>query len=288
MACEDINFYTTLSSKYGLLTKTEEVDLITKAQSDPPDKKAWDRLIKHNIRLVISIAKKYLNQGLTFEDLIQEGLVGLTIGIRKFKVEKGWKLSTYATWWIRQAITRAIDNTSRGVRIPIHKLNEYRVIRRVYREFVEKHGELPNAEELSILITKAAEIDPKKRIRAMTKAEVELLGRMLHPQVYLDEASTEDENLTMLDYLATEEEIQPENLAEVCANKEELNRLLLHLDPEDRLFLLLKFGVLDGKERTKMEMTAFRKMTEEEAQKKIESLLLKLREIAKWDRLSLD
>jgi RNA polymerase primary sigma factor len=283
VAGEDIQAFTKIASKYAVLTKEEEKRLIALAQQDPPDKDAWDKLIKHNIKLVIHIAKKYTNQGLTFEDLIQEGICGLIISIQKFDLRRG-ALSTYATWWIRQAITRAIDNTSRSVRIPIHRLNEYRVVRRVYREFVERWGVTPNSEELSILITRAAEIDPKKRLKAMSKEDVELLGRMLHPQVHLDESNSEDENLTMLDYLSTEEDASPEAISEVSMNKERLLEVLNILPDEERNFIMIKFGLIDGKERDRKDM----RMSETEVQKKTEAILAKLSQVARREDFNLD
>lgn len=260
------------------MTKDEEKRLIALAQLDPPDQAAWDRLVKHNVALVISIAKKYQNQGLPFEDLLQEGIIGLCISIGKFDLSRG-ALSTYATWWIRQAITRAIDNNSRPIRIPIHKLNEYRVVRRVYREFVERWGVTPNSEELSILVTKAAEIDPKKRIKAMSKEEVEFLGRMLHPHASLNESNSEDENLTILDFLSGDEEQQPEEVVEIVHNKTNLFKHLGELPEEERIFIMLKFGLMDGKERDKREMAAYKRMSELEAQRKVDSILVKLRRV---------
>lgn len=286
MAGDDITQFTRVASKYEVLSKDEEKRLIALAQQKPPDIAAWDKLIKHNIKLVIHIAKKYTNQGLSFEDLIQEGLCGLVIAIEKFDLKRG-ALSTYATWWIRQAITRAIDNTSRSVRIPIHRLNEYRVVRRVYREFVERWGTTPNSEELSILITKASEIDPKKRIKAMSKEDVELLGRMLHPQVYLDESNSDDDNLTMLDYLSSDELQQPEVLAEDSWNKESLIKLLNVLPEDDRQFIMLRFGLIDGKERDKRDMAPHRRMTETEAQKKVDAILAQLRGVANKNEFNL-
>lgn len=279
MANDDITPFTKEASKHDVLSAEEEKRLIALAQLDPPDIAAWDRLIKCNIKLVIHIAKKYTNQGLNFEDLIQEGLCGLVIAIEKFDLNRG-KLSTYATWWIRQAITRAIDNTSRSVRIPIHKLNEYRVVRRVYREFVERWGQPPNSDELSILVSRAAEIDPKKRIKHMSKADVELIGRMMHPQVYLDEGNSEDENLTMLDYLPSDHEQQPDRVTEQSLNKANLAKLLNQLPEDERNFVMLRFGLLDGKERDKRDMATHRRMTETEAQRKLDTILGRLRLLA--------
>jgi RNA polymerase primary sigma factor len=281
---EDITEFTKRASKYEVLSKPEEKELIKLAQQG--NLKAWDRLIKHNIKLVISIAKKYTQQGLSFEDLIQEGMVGLVTAIQKFDLNKTHEgkplaLSTYATWWIRQHITRAIANTSRLIRVPIHRLNEYSLITRVYREFVERWGKRPNSEELEILIKKAAERDVKGRIKELSKEEIEMLGRMLHPLVYLDQINSEDENLTMLDYISAEEEGQPEVSIEFKADKEYLFKLLKYLNDEDRTFILMKFGMIDGKERKVMP-----KMSESEVNRKTEEILTKLRKIANKDKVN--
>lgn len=256
------------------------------AQQDPPDQAAWDKLIRHNLKLVISIAKKYTNQGLPFEDLIQEGKIGLCIAIAKFDFRGA--LSTYATWWIRQAITRAIDNLSRPIRIPIHKLNEYRVVRRVYREFVERWGTTPNSEELAILVTKASQIDPKKRLKAMSREDVEFLGRMLHPHASLDESNSEDENLTIMDYLSGDEDEQPEVIVELHDNKQKLLSYLADLDPDEQVFIMLRFGLIDGKERDKREMAAYKRMSDTEAQKRIDAILAKLRRVCPREEFNLD
>lgn len=293
MANEDISQFTRLASKYAVLDKVEEKRLITLAQNG--DTLAWNKLVRHNFRLVIHYAKKYVNQGLDFEDLIQEGLIGLCIAIHKFDTSRG-ALSTYATWWIRQAITRALDNTSRPIRIPIHKLNEFRVVRRVYREFVEKWsvaeeeyeedgepqertGATPTADELAILIAKAAEIDPKKRLKNIDRDEIEFLGRMLMPVTSLDKSHSDDENLSALDFLAAETEQQPEVLAEDQSNKIKLLDKLKLLDEDDRIFVMLKFGLADGRERDRKQMSAFKKMTEADAQKRLDSILAKLRKL---------
>ena len=289
MVSEDISQFTKLATKYKVLDKPEEKRLIALAQKTPPDASAWNKLIRHNYKLVIHIAKRYTNQGLSFEDLIQEGLIGLCIAIQKFDLNQG-ALSTYATWWIRQAITRAIDNNSRPIRIPIHKLNEYRVVRRVYRQFVERWGGqiTPSSEELSVLITKAAEIDPKKRIKAMTKDEVEFLGRMLHPTSSLDETNSEDENLTGLDFLKSAADEQPEAVIELKENKTRLLGYLKQLDPEEQIFIMLKFGLLDGKERDKKEMSAYKRLSDGEVQRKTDSILAKLRRICPMEEFNLD
>lgn len=287
MAGDDITAFTKLTSRFKVLPKDEEKRLIALAQEDPPNVEAWDKLVRHNIALVIHIAKKYQNQGLPFEDLLQEGLIGLLTAIHKFDLKRG-ALSTYATWWIRQAITRAIDNNSRAIRIPIHKLNEYRVIRRVYREFVERWGCAPDSEELTLLVMKAAEIDPKKRLKSMTKDEIEFLGRILRPHSSLDATQSEDENLTIMDYLSAAPDQQPEALAEVDHNKRNLMKYLDKLPDEERVFIMLKFGLMDGKERDRKEMAAYRRMSEADAQKKVEAILFKLRLMMEREQFNLE
>lgn len=148
---DDISRFTEQANKYKVLAKDEEKILIALAQQDPPDMKAKTKLVKHNIRLVIKIAKRYLGQGLTFEDLIQEGLMGFLKGVEKFDLNKrvngkALALSTYATWWIRQGITRAIDNTSRTIR------SSYTQIRRVPELLRNNIGNLEQIMEEILLI----------------------------------------------------------------------------------------------------------------------------------------
>ena len=245
-------------------------------------------LLKHNIRLVIKYAKKYSNQGLEFQDLIQEGLMGFKTGVEKFDLSRNLKLSTYATWWIRQHITRALDTTSRLVRVPINRLNELRTLRKLYGQFRIRYGKPPGPDELVVLVQKASELDPNGKIKPMTREEVEFLGRMLHTHSYLDESNSEDENLKMVDFLEADESLQPEVMVEVSTNKKELNNLLAHLSPDERVFILLKFGLMDGKERDKSEMAAFNRLPEEEVQEKLNTILEKMRKIAVKERINLD
>jgi len=140
---------------------------------------------------------------------------------------------------------------------------------------------------LEVIIRQAAEEDP--RIKAMSADEIKLLGRMLYPIIYLDQANSEDENLTILDYISSEFCMQPENCAEISANKDYLNTLLNQLDSDDRAFMILKYGLIDGKERDKRAMTQYYKgVSETEIQKRYESILLKLKELGTREATNLD
>lgn len=286
---EDISYFTALATKYKVLSHEEERNLVKRAQDDPKDH-AWDILIKHNIRLVISIAKRYLNKGLSFEDLVQEGTLGLMEGITKFDLDRTYngkhlKLSTYATNWIKQRITRAIANTSRLIRIPVHILNEYPLVQRLYGKFREQWGKYPNADELEVLYNKAVELDVKKKLKPKTKEEIAELGRFFRPTTSLDEINSEDENLTILDYCTSNEE-QPDNILQNNETKMYVKGLIEKLGPEDKIFISILFGLVDGKQKNRKAMSQIRKMTEKELEQKELEILNKLREFIKEDQNS--
>ncbi len=304
---DDISAFTKMANNCPVLSPQEEDRLLELAQKTPPvpgTAAAWTKLVKHNVRYVITIAKRNLNKGLEFQDLIQEGLCGLVTAIEKFDRSRKFKLSTYATWWIRQSITRAIHNLGRAIRIPINKQNEIYIINRYYRMFCERVGHPPDSEELSLIICKAAEVElerqrietkktgkpaKKKNLKALSKEDVELLGRMVHPQVSLDDPQSEDENLTMLDYLPGSDTDQPDLLAEDSDNKSKLYQALnFVLSEEERLLVMWKFGLLDGKEKNRKELASYKRLPEQEAQKRLDAILLKLGNVLKREEFSLD
>ena len=152
---DPIKIYLKEISNIELLTPSRERQLAMRAQKG--DKKARDELIKANLRLVISIAKRYTGRGLSFLDLIQEGNIGLIKAVDKFDWRKGFKFSTYATWWIRQSITRAIADQARTIRIPVHLVETINKMNRVIREYLQEHGEYPTTEELAKIMKKPEE-----------------------------------------------------------------------------------------------------------------------------------
>lgn len=288
MLSDDIGPFVLVATKHKVLTQDEERALLKRAQADYDDP-AWDLLVKHNFKLVISLAKKYTNKGLPFEDLIQEGLLGLMDGIAKFDLDRTFngkhlKLSTYATSWIKQRITRAIANTSRLIRIPVHILNEYPLVQRLYGKFREQWGVYPNTEELTVLYNKAIELDEKKKLKPKTTEEIAELGRYFRPTMSLDEINSEDENLKILDYCIDENTETPEESLEVRETKKYIRSLVDKLDQEDRLFIMLLYGLVDGKQRNRKALSLMKKMSDKELAEKEEEILEKLRVLIEADK----
>lgn len=284
---DDILHYIKIGNKNKVLSQAEERALLTKAQGNPKDP-AWELLVKHNLRLVISIAKRYTNKGLTFEDLIQEGMLGLMDGIAKFDMTRTFngkylKLSTYATSWIKQRITRALANTSRLIRIPVHILNEYPLVQRLYGKFREQWGVYPNSDELSILYNKAIEIDPKKRLKPKTTEEIAEIGRYFRPPSSLDQVNSEDENLTILDYVIDESTESPEGSLETVETKKYVLSLIDKLSQEDKIFISILYGLFDGKAKNRKSMSLIRKMSDKELLQKEQDILNELRNLINKD-----
>lgn len=216
--------------KIGLLTKEEEFELATRYR-ETGDAAARKRLIEGNLRLVVKIAKKYMYFGMTFLDLIQEGNLGLFLAIEKFEPEKGFKLSTYATWWIRQSITRALAVKSRAVRLPVHRVDEILKMIRVTRELTNEQKRKPTVEE----IAERMEVTEERVAHLLMIAKVPYsLDRPI------DEA--DDDGYMFGDMV---EDTRPNAEDVVIANKAapEVERLLEMLNPQERYILLLRFGM---------------------------------------------
>jgi len=302
----DISFYIKLANKHPLLSHEEERRLLLALKSDQTDKqkaKAIDKLVKHNLGLVIHQAKKYTNRGLPLVDLIQEGWAGLVTGIIKFDVTRKkddgnfLKLSTYVTWWIRQGITRAIANQGKMIRIPINILADYTKVQILYGKFVESTETRPNSEDLAFIYNTAVELDKQERAKDKTKKpsklkpktpeEMSELGRMFQTVSSLDEPSSEDENLTLLDYVS--DTCSPhDGTLEINENQNYLNKLLNYLNEEEKNYIKIRFGLVDGKDRDRKTMSALRKMTAEQVEQKEKLIFEKLRSYAIKGKVNLD
>ena len=206
-------------------------------QIDAQARASRDRLTISNLRLVVSIAKRYTNRGLSFLDLIQEGNMGLMKAVEKFDYKRGFKFSTYATWWIRQAITRAIADQSRTIRVPVHMIETVRDLKRIKREFIQQHGAAPTLEDLSVIM--GMSIDRIKKVENVS-SYTSSLERPI---------GDEDED-TLCDFIEDTSSPSPTKETFRMFLKEQLNRALDQLDEREREILKLRYGLDDDHPRT--------------------------------------
>ncbi|MCK5586913.1 sigma-70 family RNA polymerase sigma factor [Candidatus Bipolaricaulota bacterium] len=213
-------------------TEREELEMFVVAGTA-----ARDRLTISNLRLVVSIAKRYMNRGLSFLDLIQEGNMGLMKAVEKFDYTRGYKFSTYATWWIRQAITRAIADQSRTIRVPVHMIETVRELNRVKREFIQSHGSAPTLEDLSELT--GMSIDKIKKVESVSQYTASL-----------ERPFGEEDEDTLGDFIEDPSSPSPTKETFRMFLKEQLARALDQLDEREREILKLRYGLEDGHPRT--------------------------------------
>lgn len=232
---DPVRMYLREIGKILLLTSDDEVMLAKGVEAgDMPCK---DRLVEANLRLVVSIAKKYIGRGMLFLDLIQEGNLGLIRAVEKFDYRKGYKFSTYATWWIRQAITRAIADQARTIRIPVHMVETINKLIRVSRQLVQRLGREPTAEEI------ASEMEiPSDR--------VEEIQRIAQEPVSLETPIGEEEDSQLGDFLEDKDLPSPEEAAASQILREQLDEMLDDLTDREREVLRLRFGLEDGHAHT--------------------------------------
>ena len=232
---DPVRMYLKEIRKIPLLSAEEEIDLAEKMGYG--DEIAKKKLVEANLRLVVSIAKRYVGRGMLFLDLIQEGNLGLIKAVEKFDYKKGFKFSTYATWWIRQAITRAIADQARTIRIPVHMVETINKLIRVHRQLLQEYGRDPKPEEL------AKEMDmPEEKIREIMKIAQE--------PVSLETPIGEEEDSHLGDFIPDEDAPAPAEAAAYSLLKEQLEDVLCTLNEREQKVLKLRFGLEDGRART--------------------------------------
>ena len=229
----------------GLAKQKSKVDIVGLLQKkgqeleqiDAQARASRDRLTISNLRLVVSIAKRYTNRGLSFLDLIQEGNMGLMKAVEKFDYKRGFKFSTYATWWIRQAITRAIADQSRTIRVPVHMIETVRDLKRIKREFIQQHGAAPTLEDLSEMM--GMSIDRIKKVENVSSYTASL-----------ERPIGDEEEDTLCDFIEDTSSPSPTKETFRMFLKEQLNRALDQLDEREREILKLRYGLDDDHPRT--------------------------------------
>ena len=232
---DPVRMYLKEIGKVPLLSADEEVELAKRMAKGDEDAKK--RLAEANLRLVVSIAKRYVGRGMLFLDLIQEGNLGLIKAVEKFDYHKGFKFSTYATWWIRQAITRAIADQARTIRIPVHMVETINKLIRVSRQLLQELGREPTPEEI------AAELDmPVERVREILKISQE--------PVSLETPIGEEEDSHLGDFIQDDNVPVPAEAAAQTLLKEQLDEVLDTLTEREQKVLRLRFGMDDGRART--------------------------------------
>ncbi len=267
---DPVRMYLKEIGRVPLLSSEEEVSLAKRMEAG--DEEAKKRLVEANLRLVVSIAKRYVGRGMQFLDLIQEGNLGLIKAVEKFDYRKGYKFSTYATWWIRQAITRAIADQARTIRIPVHMVETINKLIRVSRQLLQELGREPSPEEV------AAQMDiPVDRVHEILKIAQE--------PVSLETPIGEEEDSHLGDFIPDEDALAPAEAAAYVLLREQLDDVLGTLTDREQKVLKLRFGLEDGRARTLEEVGQEFGVTRERIRQIEAKALRKLRHPSRSKRL---
>ncbi len=267
---DPVRMYLREIGKIPLLTYDEELDLAKKILEGDED--AAQKLAESNLRLVVSIAKKYVGRGMLFLDLIQEGNMGLIKAVEKFDYNKGFKFSTYATWWIRQAITRAIADQARTIRIPVHMVETINKLIRTSRHLLQQLGREPTPEE----IAKEMEITVEKVME---------IQKIAQDPVSLETPIGEEDDSHLRDFIPDDDSPAPQDSAAYTLLKEQLEEVMNTLTPRESKVLKLRFGLEDGKARTLEEVGREFQVTRERIRQIEAKALRKLRHPSRSKKL---
>ena len=267
---DHVKMYLKEIGRVDLLSAEEETELARRMAEG--DEEAKKKLAEANLRLVVSIAKRYVGRGMMFLDLIQEGNLGLIRAVDKFDYEKGYKFSTYATWWIRQAITRAIADQARTIRIPVHMVETINKLVRVSRQLVQELGREPTPEELAKGLNMSVE-----KVREIPKISQE--------PVSLETPIGEEEDSHLGDFIPDDDAPAPSEAASYVLLKEQLVDVLQTLTPREAKVLKLRFGLIDGRQRTLEEVGKEFNVTRERIRQIEAKALRKLRHPSRSKKL---
>ncbi len=267
---DPVRMYLKEIGKVSLLSSSEEIELAKKIEEG--DSVAKKRLAEANLRLVVSIAKRYVGRGMLFLDLIQEGNLGLIKAVEKFDYRKGFKFSTYATWWIRQAITRAIADQARTIRIPVHMVETINKLIRVSRQLLQELGREPQPDEVA-------------KIMEMPVEKVREIMKIAQEPVSLETPIGEEEDSHLGDFIPDDDALAPAEAAAFTMLKEQLINVLDTLTPREEKVLRLRFGLDDGRARTLEEVGKEFNVTRERIRQIEAKALRKLRHPSRSKKL---
>lgn len=267
---DPVRMYLKEIGKVPLLLSDEEIELAKRIELG--DESAKNRLIESNLRLVVSIAKKYLNRGMFFLDLIQEGNMGLIKAVDKFDYRKGYKFSTYATWWIRQAITRSIADQARTIRVPVHMVETINRMNRIQRNMLQTLGRQPTPEELA-------------KEMSLSLDKVREILKVAQDPVSLEIPIGEEEDSHLGDFIQDEEVMSPSDATSYTLLREQLMEVLETLTDREKKVLMLRFGLIDGRAHTLEEVGRTFDVTRERIRQIEAKALRKLRHPSRSKRL---